>query len=186
MEKKIKTIIGIAGTQGSGKGTATAFFVEKFRAKHFRFSGILDQILSVLDLPISRENEQELAVLLRENFGEDVLAHALFESVKKSNADVIVIDGFRKVSEIEKIKKLGNFKMIFLRATPEVAYQRMVNRGEKHEEHLKTFEEFQASGSHVSDKDVNGLEQYSDFVIENNGTLEELQAQLTSAFTKAL
>ena len=186
MEKKEKIVIGIAGTQLSGKTAATAYFVEKFKAKHFRFSRILDQVLEILGLPISRENEQDLATILRADFGEDFLAHALVESVKKSHADVIIVDGYRKVTELEVFRNLDNFKLIYLKTSPEKAYERLQTREEKLHEHHKTFAEFQEAGLHVADKDVRSLEEYADFVLENEGSLEEFHNQLTSAYTKSL
>lgn len=187
MEKEGRLVIGIVGNQLSGKGTAAKFFVEKFKVKHFRFSAILDQVLGVLGLEITRENEQELGKLLREIFGEEALSQALIDSVKKSHADVVVVEGFRKMGELTLFKKeIENFKLIFIHTSPEVAHRRLQTRTEKVGESVKSLEEFHDSRSHHADKDVESLQQYADFVIENEGTLEEFHSNLTSAYTRSL
>ena len=44
-------------------------------------------------IPISRENLQKFSTLLRENFGENILAKAIANDASKLDAGIVVIDG---------------------------------------------------------------------------------------------
>lgn len=179
-------VIGIAGELLSGKSTAAKFFEEKFKAKTFRFSNIINEILDILDLEHTRENQQQLGVVLKEIYGEDVLAHAITERMKTLNDPFILIDGFRKKEEVSVLKQLKNFKFLFIKAPLEMRYKRLKERNEKVGESSTTLEEFVEQQKHGADKDIPELEQYADCVIENTGSVQDLEAKLTSFMTESL
>jgi len=182
-----KIFIGIAGQILAGKGTATEFFVKQHDGEHLRFSKILDEILTVMDLPISRIHEQTLGVLVKELFGEDVLSKALIERANNSAKKIIVFEGLRKKEELDSLRAaLPGFKLIYLKASPEIRYARMQQRNEKLGESTKTYEEFLESEKHDADKQITDLEGQADFIVPNEGTTEELNAQLEKILEEKL
>lgn len=178
-----KKFLGISGQILSGKSSASGFLVAKFKADHLRFSKLIDEILEVLDLPLSRINEQDMGALLKQLFGEEVLSHALVERAKKSDSPIVLFDGLRKKEEVDFLKTLPGFKFIFIKASPEIRYKRMQNRNEKLNESQQTYEQFMESQNHEADKELADLEKYADFVIVNETTPEHLQEQLTKIIT---
>ena len=64
----------------AGKDTVANYLVGKHNAAHFRFTHILDAVLEELNLEISRKNEIDLGLNLRQVFGEHVLVEALEKS----------------------------------------------------------------------------------------------------------
>ena len=181
-----KVVLGITGELLSGKTTAAAFYVEKFGAKHLRFSKLLDEILDVLGLPIVRKHEQDLAVMLKEQFGDAVLVNALIENARSSGHHFVVFEGIRKKEEIEALRELKGFKFVFIKSSLESRYKRSQQRKEKVGENEETFEQFKERQKHSADADLPSLEQYADFIITNNSSREEFIAQLTKVVAQSL
>lgn len=173
-----KTYLAITGELVSGKSTAGKFFAEQYNAEHLRFSKVLDNILGILDLPISRDNEQALGLILKRDFGPEVLTKALIMYAQKSDKDLIVFEGVRKPDELKLLKQLPNFHFLYIKTSVEVRYQRMTARHEKVTDTKQTFEEFKKSQEHATDESLRDLEALADFVIDNNGTLDEYKEQL--------
>ena len=76
-------------------------------------------------IPISRENLQKFSTLLRENFGENILAKAIANDASKLDANIVVIDGVRRFTDIEHLEKLSNFVLVKVDADPKVRYERL-------------------------------------------------------------
>jgi dephospho-CoA kinase len=175
-----KIILGIAGELLAGKSTASDFYINHFNAQRLKFSQLLDEILTVLNLPLNRFNEQEMAVCLKSLFGDKVLAYALAQSAKKSSKEFILFDGIRQPEEAITLKKiLPEFKFIYIQTSLEIRYQRMLKRFEKPEDSTQTFEEFKNSQTHKADIQISELKQLADYVVNNDSTLEDFKTQLT-------
>ncbi len=138
-----KVIIGLAGESGCGKGTVAKHIIEKYNGSSFRFSTMLRDILCRIYLPDSRKNMQILSTILRQNFGEDVLAKVMSEDVKRNNKNIVVVDGIRRPADIKYLKELPEFKLIYVEADIKKRYDRLIQRGENPDDNQKTFEKFQ-------------------------------------------
>ncbi len=175
----MKKVIGIAGNIGSGKGTVTKYLVEKYGAETVAYTNILKDILDRLHLANERKNLAGLAEGLRNTFGGDILSRVLEQDIQKREANLIVFDGIRKKAELDYFKnKIDNFIFVFVDVPIEVAYERLVKRGEKTDDNSKTFAEFKKDHQRPADKDVPKLKQYADFVIDNSRELAETYGQI--------
>lgn len=171
-------ILGIAGEMLSGKSTAAQFYTEECAAISFRYSGIINEILDVLDLEKTRFNQQEMGRILKEQFGPTVLAHPIAERIKLSQGKFYLVDGFRTKEEVEIFRSLENFKLLYISASSELRYTRLQGRAEKVGESRESLEQFNQSQQHAVDKNISGLKLYADIVIENDGSLEDFRAKL--------
>jgi len=106
MTKNNKIVIGIIGEIGSGKGAAARYFHEKYGSENFRFSTMLRDIMRRLHLPETRENMQTVSTMLRQTFGEDLLARVIFDDVTESSAELIVTEGIRRPSDIDYLSRI--------------------------------------------------------------------------------
>ena len=179
-----KIVIGIAGEIASGKETVAEYLVEKYHAKKFRMSDILKNILERVNLGNNRKNLGKLSLALRESFGQDVLIHALIEDIKGSDADIVIIDGIRRMAELEHLSNLDNFKFIYLKADLKKRYERLIQRGEKQDDNIKTFEEFKKDHQIETETTILELEDKAGTVITNNGTLEDLYKKIDSVLNE--
>ena len=173
-------IIGIVGEKLAGKDTAADYLAEKYGAKRFRFSLLLDEILSVLNLPISRENEIKLGMGLREIFGPHTLVEALGSKIKRVESEFIVVNGIR-MDEMDTVRSWGA-KIIYVTAPVEMRFERDLKRREKMDDGQKDLESFKQDDLLPTEKDIPALGAKADTKIENTGTLEEFYKKLDQAF----
>lgn len=173
-----KIILGLVGPIASGKEETKKYLVEKYKAKDCRFSTILRDVLNRVAVPISRENLQKLSTVLRVNFGEDLLAKAIANDASKLEADVVVIDGVRRQTDIEHLIELPNFFLIKIEAGDKLRYERMIKRNENPGDSEKTFEQFLKDHETEADSQVPSVMKTARYSIDNNGTFEELYKQI--------
>ncbi|MCX6763537.1 MAG: AAA family ATPase [Candidatus Moranbacteria bacterium] len=173
-----KIILGFSGEMASGKGLAVKYIEEKYKASSYRFSTILRDILKVLCLEESRENIQKISTVLRKNFGEDLFSKIMKEQIKKDKNEFIAVDGIRRMEDIKYLKEIPEFKFVYLEADVEKRYERTVKRKENAGDENKTIEKFKKDHAAEAETQIKDLKQYADFILENNGTEEELFRQV--------
>lgn len=173
-----KHIIGIAGEMASGKDTVTKYLRKRYGAEQYRFSDPLRAILKIMHLDITRDNLTAISTHLREAFGQNILAHILECDAKNSKSDIVVIDGVRRLSDIDLVKTDPNFTLWYTEADAKIRYQRLHNRDENQDDSTLTFEEFLEDHSNETERFIPELKNHAEQVIENNGTLEELKSKV--------
>ncbi len=183
--KDKKIIIGLAGEIASGKTTATEYLKEKYNAVSFRFSDPLREILKILFLPETRENF-EISTILRKQFGEDILSKVMLERIKNSDKDLIIIEGIRRMGDIEHIKDNPNFYLIFLKSGMRDRFERITQRKENEDDKGKTWEEFKEDNSKEKESKIKDLIEISNFVIENDKELKNLYNRIDEIMKKIL
>jgi dephospho-CoA kinase len=179
-----KIILGFTGEIACGKGTATKYVVEKYQAASHRFSTMLRDVLRRLYLGDTRENMQKISTLLRQNFGEDLMAKVIFQDVQEDAHDIVVVDGVRRLADIKFLKELPQFKLIYVEADINKRYERIVRRGENPDDLSKTFDQFKKDHEAETEQQITGLKKEADAVIDNNGSLENLYLQIDEMLSK--
>lgn len=173
-----KRIFGIAGEPGAGKDTVKEYLVSRYGAESLGFSLVLGDVLKRLGLELCRANYASLAEALRGAFGENILSKVLVSDAERMSAPFIVIDGIRKFGELDELRKLRNFRFIFVETDLRIRYERIKIRGIKADDTSKTFEDFVRDHEHAADREVKDLKEKADIVIENDGTLEDLRLRI--------
>lgn len=176
--KTDKIIIGLCGEMASGKGTVVKYLEEKYGAVSHRFSTSLRDVLSRLSIEVSRKNMQDLSRVLRETFGQNLLAKVIAEDAKNSNNKIIVIDGIRRPADIEYLGKLPEFKLIYVTADIKTRYERIIKRGENEDDLSKTFENFKKDHEAETELEIPRIGSNANIKIDNNGSLERLYEQV--------
>lgn len=179
-----KIILGLTGKIGSGKDTVAKYLVEKYGGIILSFSSFLNEVLDIYDLPITRENQQKLSTILRQNFTEDILANAIEKRIKNSSDNLIAIPNVRRGADIEDIKKLSGFNLIFVDADPKTRYDRNVKRNQTIGDNTMTYKEFLKKDNAEAEEQIEGLKETANFVITNNGTLKEFYTQIDDIWEK--
>jgi dephospho-CoA kinase len=177
-----KLILGLIGERFAGKDVVASYLVNHYGADHFRFSHILDDMLKLLNLEISRRNEIDLGMGLRQIFGGQVLGPAIAKKVKESQKSVVVVNGIR-MDEFEVIKTLGA-RTIYITAPAEIRFERYQQRREKADDASLNFENFTKQGSEATEINIPELGRLADFKIENIGSLEELYWKIEQILKK--
>src|SRR3989338_1692790 len=179
-----KIILGLVGPLACGKETVKKYLVENYKAKDCRFSTILRDVLNRTAVPVSRENLQKLSTVLRANFGENLLAKAIAMDASKLDADIVVIDGVRRPTDIAHLNELPNFFLVKIDADPKSRYERMVKRNENEGDDKKTFEQFLKDHEAEADRLVPSVMATAKHAIDNNGSFEDLYKQVDEIVEK--
>lgn len=171
----MKMILGFSGQIGSGKGTVAKHIVDKYGASHYRFSDILREVSDYLRIEKTRDNLQDLSTILRQRFGQDLLTKLIFEKVKEDANDFIAVEGIRLAEDVDYLKRLPEFHFVYIEADPKTRYERILKRKENPGDAEKTFEQFLQDQEDEADIQIQGLKKKAQYVLENNGTVEELK-----------
>ena len=175
MREKDK-IIGLTGTNGSGKGEAAAFFMSQGYA-YLSLSDLIREELRQKGQEISRDNLIRMGNHLRKTFGADILARRTMEQVRGK----AIIDSIRNSKEVEYLQRQKEFTLLAVDAPPEVRYNRVMDRGR--DESVQTLEEFIAKEKEeMTDSDkgqqLQRCMQMADYLVLNDDTLEEFHRKL--------
>ena len=175
MSKKIFVFTGLLA---SGKGAAAKYLAEKYNASDFRFSSILRDLLKRLYLEDSLSNMQTLSAILRSNFSQDLLSKVIAQDADAANNAIVVIDGARRLTDIEHLQKLPGFTLVAIEVDEKIRYQRLVARNENPGDADKTFEQFLQDEKAEPEAEIPFLMERASIKLDNNGTLEDLYKQL--------
>jgi len=179
-----KIIIALTGQIASGKDVTKKYLTEKYGAQSVKFSQILRDVLNRLNIPVERKTMQELSTVLRQTFGEDLLARNIAEDAKKLEADIVILDGVRRPADILHAQKLEGFVLVRVEATPELRYERMKVRNENAGDAEKTFEEFLADHESEADREVPVTMSQATETLNNDGNFEDLYKQIEELIFK--
>jgi dephospho-CoA kinase len=179
-----KIIIGFTGQLACGKGTATSYLVEKYSAKQYKFSQILRDVLVRLHLEQSRDFMIKISETLRQTFGEDILSTVIARDAEKESAEIVVVDGIRRLSDINHLMKLPNFILIAMEAKPEIRYARLIKRGENADDTTKTYEQFLADHQRSTEISIAEVVVKATEHLNNDGDLKNLQTQIDAIVKK--
>jgi dephospho-CoA kinase len=162
-----KIIIGLVGPMASGKEVTKKYIEEKYNAKSCKFSTILRDVLDRLFVDKSRENLSAISMSLLDTFGQDLLAKVIARDSLAHEADVVVIDGVRRDSDIVYLMNLPNFYLVAIDAKLETRYKRMVLRNENVGDSQKTLEQFEAEHQLGTETQIPGVMKEAKFSIDN-------------------
>lgn len=173
-----KIIIGVAGEIASGKDTFGQYMTEKYGALSLRFSQLFRDVLDRMGLEQNRENMSKLSLYLRKAFGEDILSKAILDEAEKSSNDIVIVDGVRRLPDIIHMETDEHFYFVYVDASSEKRYERLIKRRQNSDDATKTPSQFEKDAKLETELQIHDLKERADFVINNDGTLEELKAQV--------
>lgn len=181
-----KVIVGLAGEIAAGKGTTADYLQKKHQAGTYRFSTALREVARRMYLDESRENLQKISTLFRENFDDNLLSAVIARDVEKDSRPILAVDGVRRLADIEYLNKLPGFCLVYIDTAMEKRFERIVQRGENSDDADKTFQQFKKDHLREAERQIKDLKEKADFIVDNNGLLEDLYRQIDEIIKKAL
>ncbi len=179
-----KIIIGLTGEIGAGKDTFCDHIAKISQGPVFslKFSDPLSEVLKVFFNEVSREDQQWLAIMLRERFGKDILAKAMLKKVNSIDKGIILLNGIRYWQEYDMMKDLGG-TMIYITADSKLRWQRLQKRGEKKDDNV-SYEKFLELEKSETESLIQEMGKEANYKIENNGSLEEFHKKVDELMGK--
>jgi len=176
-------IIGVTGTLGAGKGTVVQYLVEQKGFTHFSVRNFLWEEVDRRGLPRVRDNLSLVANDLRAQHGASYIVEELYKRAQSYGADVI-IESLHTIGEAEFLRKNG--ATIFgVDADIKVRYERITKRGTETDQ--VSYEKFvednerEIASTDPAKHNIQAVVSFADFKFMNNGTLDELHAQIDRA-----
>lgn len=147
MNKKLQ-IIGLAGTNGSGKDTVGHILADKHGYLFISVTELLRAEAERRGLPVERKVLRTISAEWRRQSDLGVLVDKAIAEYEKNKGDYVglVIASLRNPGEADRIHTLGG-TMVWVDADPRVRYNRVQANASKRGragEDVKTFEQFQA------------------------------------------
>ena len=177
-------IIGIGGSNGSGKDTVSRMLADDYGWYFISVSeDLLIPALRQLGLPVEREQMAALGTSWRKELGMGAnidKALALYKSQAKDYPG-LVISSLRHPGEADRVHELGG-QVVWVDADPKLRYERIFNRkqGDKDQ---KTFEQFlaeeRAEMAHAGDEATLNMSAVKDradiFITNHSNDLDEFK-----------
>jgi dephospho-CoA kinase len=162
---------------GSGKSEAVKFFVEH-GYKRVYFGEVVMNEMKRLGLDVNEVNERQTRENLRKEFGMGAMAvkslPVIEEFIKHHN---VVVESLYSWEEYKILKdKFGDaFKLLTIYTTKQLRYERLAKREVRP---LTEDESKSRDISEIEKLDKGGPIAYTDYLIMNDGSLEELNKRL--------
>lgn len=176
-------IIGITGTIGAGKGEAVSYLESK-GFKHFSVRAFLIEELKKRGLPVRRDTMTDLADQFRREYSSDYIIERLYEQARADGGNC-VLESVRALGEVDFLKRRKDFYLIAVDSDIKIRYDRIVKR-DSELDHV-SFKQFQAdndremASNDPSRGNIVGCMERADFLIHNDGNLEDLRREIGKA-----
>ena len=170
-------IIAVVGMPGSGKSLACDYFAKKGYPV-IRFGQITDEGLKQQNLPLTELNERRFRESLRKKLSMAAYAIKIEPQIRQAlkTSPVVILDGLYSWEEYLYLQpKFPQLKLIAIYSRPEVRYQRLALRAVRR---LTPEQARQRDIAEIESLHKAGPIAIADYLIDNNGTIEQLHQQL--------
>ncbi len=170
-------LIGITGTDGSGKGSVVSYLIAKLGFVHYSSRDLIMLEVNKRGLSPTRANIRIVANIMRGEGGADVIVKNALKLIAENHVQNAVIESIRAIKEAETLKQAGGI-LLALDAPPEVRYKRIASRGSSTDK--VSYEDFlKQEELEMNDTDPNGMQKakviaMADYLISNSESRQEL------------
>ena len=174
---------------GAGKGTIVDYLTTHHGFKHFSVRGYLMKVLKSQGKEVNRDTLTHTANELRAQNSPSFIAEELYQEALESGSNCI-IESLRTIGEVTALKAKGNFTLFSVDTDRPIRYERVVKRASETDQiSFETFsenEEREMTSTDPNKQNLSACMKMADFHFTNNGTFEELYAQVNQAIEKPL
>lgn len=179
-------IIGITGTNGSGKGTVVEILRKKKHFHYFSVRGFITPLIEKRGWTVDRPHMQKISDELRKNYGPSYITDQLINQAFKKG-DTAIIESFRAIGEVVSARKIAqnlHAKFILLAVHSETSnrYERIQKRGSSTDkisfDVFVQHDKMEADLKEEHRANIHTCVKMADYTLENNGSMEELETKV--------
>ncbi|MDA3814812.1 MAG: AAA family ATPase [Patescibacteria group bacterium] len=175
-----KKIIAVVGMAGAGKSEVTNYLLEKLSCPKVYFGEVTFDRMKEEGIELNYENERITREKIRAEHGMGAYAKLSMPKIKKflETSDLVVLESFYSWDEYKITRKeFGNsFMVVAAHASPKVRLSRLKNREHRPIENSENL--YQRDKTEIEGTDKGGPIAMADFMLINEGTLEELHKKV--------
>jgi dephospho-CoA kinase len=182
-------VIGITGTNGSGKGTIVDYLVKEKGFVHFPVRAFIAEEITRRGMSVNRDSMVIVANDLRKNNSPSFIIDSLYEQALEQGKNSI-IESIRAPGEVYSLRKKGSFYLFAIDADPKIRYERI--RARKSETDRVSFETFlenekrEMNSTDPNEQNISKCIELADYKLFNNGTIEQLNRCIEEILQKIL
>jgi dephospho-CoA kinase len=179
MKRKRIEAIATVGPIGSGKDTVIEYVSKSYGIPMISIGSIVADVARHEGIEPTRNNLHIITERFIRLHGPRFFSKEVFRRASICNGRYLAIAGLRYPRDVAVLKRLfRKLTVVYVRTSkPEVRFERLKRRMEPRDP--KTFQEFAAQDEkEIKMFDLEKTLQMSDFVVENDGTLEELYQKI--------
>lgn len=186
-------IIGVAGTNGSGKDTVMQLLSSKYNYLFVSATDLLAAELTKRGQPTDREHKSALSAEWRREHGMGVIVQKAYEAWQAQPGQYrgVVVGSLRHPGEADAVHELGG-TVVWMDADPQVRYQRIQANAEARNRAVEdaiSFEDFLAQEARemrpsgdAATLDMASVKERSDVFLDNGGDdIADFQAAVEAA-----
>jgi dephospho-CoA kinase len=168
----MKKIIWISGRLGCWKTIISEYLRDKYWLSIYENSDILRQEAKSRWIEPVRDKLIDIAQELQEKYWKQIIVERLLSNID----DSWIISGIRLFEQAKYLRENSDFLLIYIETTDDIVFDRIVSRDRYWDPVDK--QDFERLLKKDWLWDLPKLKEYSDFVIENNWTLENLYKKI--------
>lgn len=166
--------VAFTGMPGAGKSEAVRV-AEELGIKIIRMGDAVREEVAKMGMEPTDENLGGIANFMREKYGKDIWARKCMDKIGEEK--IVVIDGIRNIEEVETFKKkIDNFILIAIHASPKTRYERIKERGRSDD--AREIEKIKEREYRELSWGIGNVIAMADIVIVNEGDLEEFRKKV--------
>ncbi|MFA7309270.1 MAG: AAA family ATPase [Patescibacteria group bacterium] len=187
-----RILVGLTARPKAGKGSfckiiqdlleEEGYNLPPYKNSFFNFSAPLREALERAGIPVNRDNMQRLAQEW-ETGKEGALTQEIKNRVDKAfdsggGHDLVIVDGVRWFTDEDMVRNYCcdvNI-IVYIKANPEVRYERMRLQAENAGDDIKTWAQFLEEDDAKNEKFIPIIGQNAGYTIENNATEERFRS----------
>jgi len=171
-----RIFIGITGMPGSGKTTAS----DVVREMGYPIVSMGDIIRAETErrgLEPNPENVGRVMLMLREEEGAEAVARRVIPKALSLQSRLVLIEGIRSLHEVEEFRRrLPNFRLIAIHASPRTRFRRLYMRGRSDDP--KNWNVFMERDMRELSVGLGDAIAMADFMLVNEGTKDQLRRNM--------
>ena len=175
---------------GCGKGEIVNI-LQKEDFEYITLSSMVREEARRLGVPEEREKLMEVGNFMRVIGGAGILAKRALQKIKASGHDKWVVDGIRNPAEIDELKSSHDAYIVGVSADKNLLVERIMKRAREsdaktRDDILRKIEREWGKDESEDGQQVGKCMEKADYVIENNGTLEDLSKNFLNYYQQLL